>query len=502
MSTSGVFQLVTNTGKQDELLNATKYLMQRVKNISRDRLAQLRKKNIGKSDRDIIKKEISWMPTLKKISQSHSVFVYNTYKPFVATAYEYVKTSVTKGNTLFDNKFTFTLPQFGQFVSDMVIHIKIEGLQAVAATDRVRWAEFLGHRLLKEVQFTVNGNLLDTITTNDYNAHWQFKVPPRKRKGYLRSIGQEIPKEALLTAIPATDLFRQYLLFGDGPQTFKNIQPSIDLWIPLLFWTRHAGSALANFLIPYGQTDITVQTAAISDLVSFAVYAPGTGAFNNPSITTAELYSRHIFMLPQIHEIFVKRFGFQLIRVHKQQVERIDQSDMSVELNKIRWPVESMYVAFRPVENLSNSRKWHHNMVLTNESVKMPVSDAASVIQTNDAVYFSESHPINTLEVLAHGTTIYKQNSPEFYNQYLPYQYGSQTLNTPEDQGWYYFPFCFEPGQFQPSGHINISQAREFFLKYSSSYINTTKQVDLIVLADCLNFLYTTDGSAILRFST
>jgi hypothetical protein len=64
--------------------------------------------------------------------------------------------------------------------------------------------------------------------------------------------------------------------------------------------------------------------------------------------------------------------------------------------------------------------------------------------------------------------------------------------------------FNFYPGDHQPSGHINLSRAREFYLKYSSTNgrISNTNRVDLICLSDAINFLLVKDGSAILRYST
>lgn len=77
-------------------------------------------------------------------------------------------------------------------------------------------------------------------------------------------------------------------------------------------------------------------------------------------------------------------------------------------------------------------------------------------------------------------------------------------MQTPEDLGALMINFCLYPGTYQPSGHINVSRAREFYLEYTSdpAVINSTSDGVLVVLASALNFLLISDGSAVLRYST
>ena len=90
----------------------------------------------------------------------------------------------------------------------------------------------------------------------------------------------------------------------------------------------------------------------------------------------------------------------------------------------------------------------------------------------------------------------------------MPLAFGANTLATPADLGLCMINFALYPGVFQPSGHINVSRAREFYIQVTSSVIgsvnsrgqNATGQ--LIAEASALNFLLISDGSAVLRYST
>jgi hypothetical protein len=168
-----------------------------------------------------------------------------------------------------------------------------------------------------------------------------------------------------------------------------------------------------------------------------------------------------------------------------------------------------MYVAFRPTANLANSQRWHRNAAITAVDYPVAVVTGGAVIQVNNVVYYNEEPVIETLGLKLHDIVIYPDLPPTFYNSYIPYQYG-QNVKAPRDLGWSMMNFNFHPNEFQPSGYINVSQGREFYLQYKSAvdpgsgqhYIRSSNPVDLIVVADCLNFLLVKDNSAVLRFST
>jgi hypothetical protein len=130
-------------------------------------------------------------------------------------------------------------------------------------------------------------------------------------------------------------------------------------------------------------------------------------------------------------------------------------------------------------------------------------------ILVNNAIYFSEKHVITSLGLTAEGgIPIYENAPPEFYNSYIPFRYGNY-YKTPKELGWYMMNFNFNPGEYQPSGHFNCSRARELYLEYTSNtdgsganIIDTTTPVDLMVLADAINFVVYIDNSIVLRFTT
>lgn len=588
MSTGGIFKLIANSGIQDKLLMATDYLNYRLKIIN------LRNKKKSNTDnQSLLDLDSSWIPDINAIGKSHMIFINSSFKPFVASGFEYNKSSA-RGTLGFGTDVVFTVPVFGDFVNDCVVHIKISELTTINPLDRVRYVSFLGHKLFKNVDFKINGSPLDNYNSDDYNAYFEFHVPPEKRIGWLRNVGQEIPQQATVTADPNIDMFKEFKYFGDGNQTFKQSHDSVELWIPLLFWFKDIKNALPNLVIPYGQTNITITLAKINDLVGFADYGGG-GLFKPPTISVLDLYCNNIFLQPEITKIFMNKFGFSLIRVHGHHNKVLSKSEENLLLSQLKWPTETLYVAFKPQINLTLSQYWHKSASLSLNNIKVPVVAKNTSLTTtingsgvgstptinsisinyvsgpvlsiiddiytgydlvitggagynasnitsnryivldyvgatttlkivgtwnsstpnntttfelytpqlaiNVAQYYKETPSINTIQVKAHDITIYKETSESFYNSYLPYRFGN-FINTPSDRGWYMINFNYLPGEHQPSGHINLSRAREFYIKYTSKIINRNNKVDMIVLTDAINFLLVRDGTASLRYST
>jgi hypothetical protein len=507
-----IFTIVTNNGQQDQIIMAMQNLNNRLANEAKTNFLNNREKYSNMSYEEYLSKKDLWIPPIASIETTHILFVNATFKPYVSIAHEYSKT-LPRGGVVLGQTFNFTLPVVGQFISDSVMHIRLEGLTALDAQDKVRYVEMLGHRIMKKISFKLNEIELDSYTADRYNIHWQYKVQTNKELGYLRNIGQEVPKLGYLTADPTTDSVREYRYFGNGPQTFKRTQSTIDMWIPLLFWFKDVHNALPNGLFPYGQTNIEIQLEQESNVVAYANYSHRSGKiYTPPSITACELYINHIFIDNSIFVVFMTHLnkgGIQLIRITKTHIQRVTSMEASVLLNQIKWPVECLYVAFRPLANLTDSQRWHMNTNVTLVEYPCAVVTGGTTILVNNAQFYEETPLVDSLGLRMQDIDIYKPMPPAFYSSYLPYQYG-YNVRTPRDVGWMMMNFNIYPGDQQPSGYINTSLGREFYINYVSAinpdtslpYIRPDSPVDLIVVADCINFLQIQDNNAILSFST
>lgn len=474
------------------------------------------------------------IPTLADIEMSHIIFMNATYKPFVAMGFEYNKVTA---NPTFGSRVQFAIPQFGDFFSDMVVHVKVAA-PAISFTGTptdplidcamYRWCDFPGERLFQKVSFDVNGNPLDEYTTDVYNMHRQFCVSKSKEVGWHRNMGQELPVEAMYSynQDTATTLAphnaRSSFKYYDGHQTYKTVHDDLELMIPLLFWfNTDPRLAIPSVCIPYGQRFISIDLASSAQLLRTIINPASAATLSAPVVTTPtftnfDLYINNIFIHPDVHQIFIKRIGFTLIRVHLHQVTNVNKSSDNILLQALKWPIETIYAGIRPTANITpnpvlvspgdqvavtdpNMSDWHKFCEVSHTAVA--VADGVPGCSADYVLTKDRSH-VSRISVTAHGIPLFKDIPTRFFNSYVPYTYGGWNICTPSDQGLFMVNFALYPGTYQPSGHVNVSRAREFYLEYTSDYVQSGKTADLVVNAVGINFLLITDGSAALRYAT
>jgi hypothetical protein len=628
MATGGIFTIITNDGKQDRMLMASELLRTRLAAIT-----TARRGNASISDST---------PTLLDIEKTHILFTNAHFKPFAAIGFEYSKTTATSGSLTLGGDVTFSIPQFGDFFHDMLVYVKLQQPRLVPTADAVsdqplmRWCSYPGERIFESVAFDVNGNVLDTYHDHSVNMHREFNVQPNKALGWDRCVGQEEEEEGFVDqpnwkssgVAPSAISYRTQVKSFSGDQTptgQKDEAVYKELLVPLLFWcNKDVRLSVPSVAIPYGQRFIRVKLADGTKLVNLVPRGANAGKWGDADIggsldytgmlKTIELYINNIFVNPEVHDIFIRRIGFTLIRVHRQQVVPVNQDTGSFLLNQMKWPIETMFVGMKVNSYNSdntalkrqNLDKWHTFSQVTeevrssqgwlqsqatlgvasttvasqfnngaadptvtpltltalavgvttyglvaNDTVTVvtaagPVTltvasfvegEAAvvAVITFKQTVQFivdkfgleltqvaaganlstvaltpSEvttsvrkcTKTLDKVTIVAHGIKIYDQFSSQFYNAYIPYHYGGPNVSTPKDCSALMIPFNLYPGTYQPSGHINVSRAREFYIDVTSSVINNVTTGQLVVVASAINFLLISDGSAVLRYTT
>jgi hypothetical protein len=338
------------------------------------------------------------------------------------------------------------------------------------------------------------------------------------------------------------DVNRELMQVVNGPQTPKPIQPPLEIWNKIRFWfNEDVRLSIPSVSIPFGQRYITIDLANQSDLLfespsiyvkkvdsdagNYSVkYTPyfSVNGISDVSIENIELYINNIFVNPEIHDIYIKRIGFSLIRVYRQHTQTCNQSGTDEKLlSSLKWPIEYMFVGLRPRWNVTNVanlngvnagtvsgnqyvwRDWHRLTKVVNAvqntdlALTVNTAGGAGTVSKGQVVaseYFLPVPTVDTLSLTSHGITIFDSFNDTFFNQYMPLHYGGTALTTPEDTGALFINMALFPRSYQPSGHLNISRARETYLKWTTSYISSNTCADLLVIAVAINFLLISDG--------
>jgi hypothetical protein len=648
MSTGGLFKLITNDGKQDMMLMATSLLNQRLADVRAQRAS------LGLDD----------TPTLLDIERTHILFTNAHFKPFAAVGFEYNIVSIQTGSIQWGSEVSFNIPQFGDFFVDMAVAVTLN--QPVLVNDGVastadnaplmRWCAYPGERIFDQVKFEVGGNILDDYYSYEVNFFREYNIAPNKITGWNRLVGQEEAEVGTVdqpswvgngtTASAVTT--RQRVSFLSGLQTPTGQKTGqVQLFIPLLFWfNQDVRLAIPSVAIPQGSRYVRLKLTQAGNMAGVVPRSTGTWASPNGHldftnvIQNIQLYVNNIFVNPEVHNIFIKRVGFTLIRVHRRQTFTTTNPTYELQCQQLKWPIEYIYAAMKMSDYNSTTAalqaehldKWHvFNQVVpqtrTNSgwaAKKLTVQNAAlsitftgqtsltannnvnsvatrltltgnanavttvantisggDILQlTSGGVTFNAtvysvaegtvgSPPIITFEentysaaqawgtvaatftltsnalvvaryrsedvaqtstvwtyqptmsqinIKAHGIDLYQYLPGQFYASYLPFVFGGPNINTPQDRGCHFINFAIYPGTYQPSGHVNISRAREFYFNYQSNVIGGSPVAPSVVnqptpstnsnsgylylLAAAINFLLVSDGGAVLRYST
>jgi len=329
-----------------------------------------------------------------------------------------------------------------------------------------------------------------------------------------------------------------------GPQTPKYWQPSLEIWNKLRFWFNDdARLAIPSVSIPFGQRYISIELAR-QGLLTFefpglfvrqTVTAEGpprsrvvrfrpwwvAGTISDLTLSNVELYVNNIFVNPEVHDIYIKRVGFSLIRVYRRHNARSNtDSHDEVLLSQLKWPIEYMFVGLRPAWNINAAnpnqyRDWHRFTkvvdAVCDNAHQSEIDDAASAEIAESASSIGQIYPdryvveipsVDNVTLTAHGINIHDTFPEMFFNSYNPLHYGGPSVVTPDDRGALMINFALYPRSYQPSAHLNISRAREFYFTWNTSYVTANTSADLVAIAVAINFLLITDGSAVLRYST
>lgn len=528
MSTGGIYKLLNNNLHSDVNLLSLDLLSKRLSDIQKKKenaiqesiaennikiiqLTELKRNefdmvNIQKintvintlHDKNDFMLTMDTKPTIANVLKTHNVFILAEYKPFVSMGFEYSKTAISI-KPILGGRAVFGIPNYGDFFSDMVLHLKLTGLEPINSKNKVRYCEFLGHRLLNNVAFKSHGRSLDSYCCDDYNRFYQFNVPHDKKKSWKRCVGQEVASKAYITADPLYQDFREYKKILHGNQTLKSEHASVDLFMPLLFWFKDPTLAVPNKFIPFDDVTIEIDFATKDMIASCADYAGDGGLFTTPIIEECVLYTNHIFIDSSVMDIILSKLDVTMIYTHSTEEFILNQPYGIINLNYIKAPIVDITVAFKPIENVSgenNSTDWVLNKKITKKTIKSPIIyDLAgtNTLGTNTIVYNEEEDVVKSLSLIADGIPLFDNLHSKFFSSYIPYHYGN--IVSPADDGSYMLNLSFYPDQYQPTTYVNTEQINEFLLTYTSDYISSSNVVTAYISSKTIKFLDYTDFS-------
>ncbi len=202
MSSGGPFILSINTTEEDELIFKQKSLLRVIANLNAVKVKKIFELNPDISVSKLLKVSYENLPTFSEIEQIN--FFNTVYKPIIAMTSVYSKTTPIQGQKKLGTTTVFTLPIYGEFIADAAIHCTLTGLSAVSALDRVKYVDFLGHKMIKKISLKLNNKTVSSYSSDKYNIFYDCKLKNDLQSGYNKLVGHENPVIAQLN--PDIDL--------------------------------------------------------------------------------------------------------------------------------------------------------------------------------------------------------------------------------------------------------------------------------------------------------
>jgi len=383
------------------------------------------------------------------------------------------------------------------------------------------------------------------------------------QNGYQGPMGTAAVVSVFGASDPANDAlstsnYKVTKQFLSGYQTPQAAFTGVQLWSPLWFWfNTDVHLAIPSAAIPFNNRFIKFNVAKKEDIVTVAPgnlyyrldveqFTTSSGLLagvlqkvnniatrrvpvlaNNSVVTGGDisevaLYINNLFIDPDVHEMYIRRIGFSMIRIFLEQDEDVNQAKKDILMQMLKYPVEFFFVGGLPQVNTSATtgwRDWHRFRSININSVDQIATIngynwdvTAGTIATADTWQVQRqvatdnviqgSPTINTMRVYVSGVDLYNEEVEKFYKDYLTYNFGSDTINTTVDDGILMVNFSLFPWIYQPSGHFNVSRTNQFYVNITSNYANTSGNTMTVkFVAKAINFLLIADGSCVLRYT-
>lgn len=457
------------------------------------------------------------MPTLILPSVAemgtHVCWLRSTYKPFIETVFEYSKATVNNKPTL-GGECEWDVPITENcFIGEQCIKVKLGELmpQSTLGVDKVRYADMVGHRMIKAVELHINNTKIDEYSGELYNAWFETMVSASKRPGWLQCVGHSLPMKGEVIQDPEFSAVTEMRMIYDGFQTISDSQPELTMYIPLLFWFN---TDVSNALYVTPGTKMTIKVIFEEEKKLMTCLDVADNIYNekyiSPRLIDCDLYSNHIYMNKEVMDLFVSKIGFSMIRVHKTTACILDKNKDSVDLSKdFKFPVEDITFYARPLvneEGIDSLNLWNRNSIQTLKSIQIPVIYKDKLtgepqMGVNQIRYYKPTPLFESIDVSYDNVSPYGSDSELFYSAYIPLMTRGLACN---GNGVYHVSYRIQSAVVdysQPMGYANFSKSRKILLQYESSVVETNAPVKLYAHARAINFLIYDSSAASLQFS-
>ena len=327
------------------------------------------------------------------------------------------------GQTEFGNTINCTVSRNGDLINRVYVEIDVKGLGAANGSDHVRYVNYLGLKLLKNVVVEIGGQQIDKHYS-DWMFIWnELSLPIGKRYGYDKMVGAN----------------------GDELSELDE-NKSTKLYIPLEFWfCRNIGLALPLIALQYHEVKFKIEFSEKDEIA--LMYETDLTIKSNTDLTSAakdkigqlicNIYVDYIFLDTDERRKFAQLSHEYLIE--QLQFTGEEQYNQQIRLN-FNHPVKELVWVSKWAQNSSDI---YNSLVNWNN-----YSSSDQITEHGKNSFVQGSIKLNGNDRIAN-------REGRYFDLVQPYQHHT---NIPKNGGINVYSFALKPEEHQPSGTLNMSR--------------------------------------------
>lgn len=362
-----------------------------------------------------------------------------------------------KGKIAFGRKVTCIIAKNGDLIQSCVLEVEMDKPTVASST----WANWLGHKLIKYVDFEIGGQRIDRQTGEWMHIWNELSCPTGKRIGYNQMIG------------------------SDPSQIIQN--DKIRLYIPLHFWfCQFSGAALPIVSLKHHSIKIHIHFNSLEHCLMNELTGAPITTTSTQSIK-AKLFIDYIFigekerlkLTKQTQEFLITQVQYSGQHVLVPDLEQEIQLHFNHPVKELIWVCKKKQsiptIDRLPGEWDSILEEWHvpltgyvqhpfetyPNIINTNsngEIVESPVYE--KTIYVIQPMAFENFEISNECQLIFNGSERFQIRSGDFFTKIQPFQHHTNIPTNPI----HVYSFCLNADEYQPTGTCNMSEIEDVTL--------------------------------------
>jgi hypothetical protein len=362
------------------------------------------------------------------------------------------------GNADFGRKVNAVISRNGDLIHKMYLQTTLPA-QTVGAGEYFKWAENVGHALIKNVEVEIGGQKIDKHYGDWLNIWSELTVSSAQRKGFDRIIGADLNRapaqQSDFTNGADAGAATQEGSFGAGADLSAR-----TLYIPLQFWfNRNPGLALPLIALQYHEVKVNFEFRPVAELASAiniegAVY---TAADTSDALSNTSLWVDYIYLdtderrrFAQVsHEYLIEQLQFT-------SEETVAATTKTATIN-FNHPVKELIWVAQNDTHISQLQYGNYGtesrIGIEKDNHRFRDRKYGTVSDAGTARARS-LNPVSAAKLQLNGHDRFAERGGDYFNFVQPYQHHTRTPSV----GINVYSFALNPEDQQPSGTCNFSR--------------------------------------------